>query len=197
MPAPRDRARSAPATPPLMHQLIDDLHELRDGAAFLHDIAGRRVEWHDAVADAPAPLAFRVQPDDALHPLANLTDGPGLRVVVVVPGITQDEHGGLPIERVELGLGEAAERVPEVGAAMIVHGGRLERPVDRTVHRVRVEGLRDLRDLGHEHVGAHAREALLQAPHELEHEARGIPYRVRYVAERDELRLLPMPTAKA
>src|SRR5262245_23980604 len=114
MPAPRDRARSAPATPPLMHQLIDDLHELRDGAAFLHDVAGRRVERHDAVADPPAPLALRIQPDDALHPLANLTDGPGLGIVVVVAGIAQHEHGGLPVERFELGLAEAAERVAEV-----------------------------------------------------------------------------------
>src|SRR5215475_14676064 len=101
--ATRRRARrtvpSAPAPPPRVHELIDHLHELADGAALLDDVAGRRVERHHAVADAPPPLPFRIEPDDALHPLADLADGPGLGVIVVVPRIAQDEHGGLAIQR--------------------------------------------------------------------------------------------------
>src|SRR3990172_7915322 len=58
---------------------------------------------------------------------------------------------------------------------------------------IRSERLRHLRDLGHERVGAHAAEALLEAPDELEHEPGGVPDRVRHVADRDQLRLLPVP----
>src|SRR3989304_4159370 len=81
----------APA-PPRVHELVHHLHQLPHGAALLHDVAGGGVERHDAVADAPAPLPLRVQPDDALHPLADLAHGPRLRVVVVVARISQAEQ---------------------------------------------------------------------------------------------------------
>ena len=54
--------------------------------------------------------------------------------------------------------------------------------------------LGDLRD---EDVGAHPREALLQAPHELEHEARGVAYGVRDVTQGDQLGLFPVAPAEA
>src|SRR6266545_5878014 len=110
---------SAPAAPPLMHQLIHHLHKLPDGAALLDDVARRRVEWHDAVADPPPPLALGVQPDDPLHPLADLADGPGLRIVVVVAGIAQHEDRALAVEGFQLGPTEAAECVAEIRPAMV------------------------------------------------------------------------------
>src|SRR5215471_4754467 len=199
--ATRRRARrtvpSAPAPPPRVHELIDYLHELADGATLLDDVAGGRVERHHAVTDAPPPLPFRIEPDDALHALADLPDGPGLGIVVVVARVAQDQHGGLAVQRLDLRAHEAAEGIPEVRAAVVVDGGALERPVDGVIHGMGVEGLRHLRDLGHEDVGAHPREAFLEAPHELEHEARGIAHRVRHVTQGDELGLLAMPTAEA
>src|SRR3989449_6934749 len=64
-----------------------------------------------------------------------------------------------------------------------VHRRALERPLDRALDRVRAERLRDLGDLRHEHVRAHAAEALLEAPHELEHEARGVPRSEEHTSE--------------
>src|SRR3989304_8639941 len=81
----------APA-PPRVAELVHHLHQLPHGAALLHDVAGRGVERHDAVADAPAPLPLGVEPDDALHPLADLAHGPRLRGVVVVGRIPPDER---------------------------------------------------------------------------------------------------------
>src|SRR5438034_202067 len=70
-------------------------------------------------------------------------------------GSAEDEDGGLAVERLQLGPAEAAEGVAEVRPAVVVHRGGLERPLDGPVHRVGVEGLRDLGDLGDEDVGAH------------------------------------------
>src|SRR5262247_203312 len=113
-----------------MDELVDHLDQLPHRPALLDDVAGRRVERHHAVADAPAPLALGVEPDDALDALADLTDGPRLRVIVVVASVAEDEHGGLPVERLDLGTAEPAERVAEVGPAVVVDGGRLEGPLD-------------------------------------------------------------------
>src|ERR1700730_13845587 len=179
-----------------MDELVHHLDELPHRAALLHDVTGRGVERHHAVADAPAPLAFRVEPDDALHPLADLPDRPRLGIVVVVARVTQDQHGGLAVERIEVGAHEPAEREAEVGAAVIVDRRGLQRPFDRVVDRVGGEGLGDLRDLGDEDVGAHAREALLQVPHQLQHETGGVAHRVRHIAEGDQLRLLAVPAAE-
>src|SRR3984893_3184777 len=191
------RTALSPPAPPRVYELVDHLHQLAHRAAFLHDVARGRVERHHAVADTPAPLAFRIEPDDALDTLADLSNGPCLGVVVVVPRIAQDEHGGLAVQRLELGADKAAEGVAEVRAAVVVHRRALERPLDGVVHRVGVERLRHLGDLRDEDVGAHAREAFLQAPHQLEHEARRIAHRVRDVAERDQLGLFPGAAAEA
>src|SRR5919201_3463019 len=77
---------SPAAAPPVMHEIVDDLAELTDRPALLHEITGRRVDRHHAVTDAPAPLALGVEPDDALDALADEPQCPALRVVVVVPG---------------------------------------------------------------------------------------------------------------
>src|SRR5262245_16050344 len=75
---PRPRGRpgrpppgdSSPPPPPLVHELIDHLDELAHRPALLDDVTGRRVERHHAVPDPPAPLPFRIEPDDALDALA-------------------------------------------------------------------------------------------------------------------------------
>src|SRR5205085_8844756 len=82
------RPSTAPA-PPVMHEIVDHFAELADGAAFTHQIARRRVHGHHAVADAPAPLSLGVEPDDALHTLADQPQRPRLRIVVVVPRVTE------------------------------------------------------------------------------------------------------------
>src|SRR5262249_53559048 len=146
----RPAGRSAPAPPPVMHELVDDLDELPDGATLLHDVARGRVERHHAVADPPSPLALRIEPDYTLHALADLPDGPSLRVVVVVARVAEDQDRRLAVERLDLRPAKTAERVAEVGSAVVVDGGRPERPLDGAVDGIRVEGLRDLRDLGHE-----------------------------------------------
>src|SRR6267143_108396 len=183
------RPSAAPA-PPVVDEVVDHLAELADRAALAHDVAGRGVHRHHAVADAPAPLALGVEPDDAFHALADEPQRPRLRVVIVVPRVAQDQDRRLAVERLQLRVREAAEGEAEVRAAVVVDGGRLEGPLDTALHRIRVEGLRDLGDLGHEHVRAHAAEALLQAPHELQHEARRVAHGVGDVADRDELGLL-------
>src|SRR5689334_15882728 len=109
---------SAAAPPPVVHEVVHDLAELPDRAALLHEVARRRVHGHHAVADAPAPLPLGVEPDDALHALADEAQRPPLRVVVVVPRVTEDHHRGLAIQRLELRIREAAERVAEVRAAV-------------------------------------------------------------------------------
>ena len=74
-----------------MHEVVDDFSELADRAALADEVARGRVEWHHAVADAPAPLTFRIQPDDSPHALANEPQRPRLRIVVVVARIAQHE----------------------------------------------------------------------------------------------------------
>src|SRR5215471_21153085 len=97
------------ATPPVMHEVVDDLGQLADGPAFLDEITGGGVQGHHAVAHAPAPLSFRIEPDDALHPLADEPERPRLRVIVVVPRVAQDEDGRLLVQRVQLRAHEAVE----------------------------------------------------------------------------------------
>src|SRR5262245_33894071 len=77
------------APPPVMHEVVDDFTELTDRATLAHEVARRRVERHHAVADAPAPLAFRIEPDDALHALAHQTQRPRLGIVVVVARVSE------------------------------------------------------------------------------------------------------------
>src|SRR5213594_3501694 len=181
------RARLAAAAPPVMHEVVDDLAELADRAALAHEVARGRVERHHAVADTPAPLTFRVQPDDSLHALADEPERPRLRIVVVVTRVAEYQDRRLAVERVELALRELAEGESEVGPAVVVDRRALERPLDGALDRVGVEGLGHLGDLGHEHVRADPAEALLEAPDQLQHEARGVADRVRDVADRDQL----------
>src|SRR5439155_14011083 len=136
-----------PATPPpVVDEVVHDLAELRDRPALAHEVARGRVEGHHAVADAPAPLPFGVEPDDALHALADEPERPRLRVVVVVARVAQDQDGRLPVERVELRLREPAERVAEVRPAVVVDRRALQRPLDRALDRIGAERLRHLRD---------------------------------------------------
>ena len=76
---------------------------------------------------------------------------------------------------------------------MVIHRRALQGPLDRALDRIRIEGLRDLRDLRHEHVRADPAEAFLEAPDQLQHEARGVADRVGHVADRDQLRFLAVP----
>src|SRR5262245_1138698 len=175
-----------------MNEVVHDFAELADRAALAHDIAGRRVHRHHAIADSPAPLALGIEPDDAFDALTDEPQRPRLRIVVVVPRVAEHEDRGLPVERFQLGVREPTEREAEVGPAVIVDRRGLQRPLDAPLHRIRRKRLRDLRDLGDEDERAHATEALLKAPYELQHEARGVAHGVRDIADRDELGLLAM-----
>src|SRR6266481_2143307 len=95
-----------------MDELVHHLDELPHRTALLHDVTGRGVERHHAVTDAPAPLAFRVEPDDALHPLADLpapADGPARDEVALLlraPAEAElflDLAGQTPVHRPHLG----------------------------------------------------------------------------------------------
>src|SRR5215471_6963475 len=125
------RFELAAAPPPVVHEVIDDLAELSDRAALAHEVARRRVERHHAVADAPAPLPFRIQPDDALHALAHEPERPRLRIVVVVARVAQHEDRRLAVERIELGLRELAEGESKIRPAVVVDRRSLEGPFDR------------------------------------------------------------------
>src|SRR5262245_14351648 len=83
--------RSAPAAPPVVDQVVHHLTQLADGAALADEVTGRGIERHHAIAHAPPPLPLGVQPDDALHALADEPQGPGLGIVVVVARVAQDE----------------------------------------------------------------------------------------------------------
>src|SRR3989442_13140356 len=104
-----------------MDESVDDLAELTDGAALADEIAGRRVERHHAIADAPAPLSFGIEPDNTFHTLAHHAEGPRLRVVVVVAGIAHDEDPRAAIHRAQVPAHELAERVSQVRAAVVCH----------------------------------------------------------------------------
>src|SRR5262249_4989464 len=91
---------SSTAPPPVMHEIVDDLAELADGAALADEITGRSVERHHAVTDAPAPLSFGIQPNDTFHALAHHPERPRLGVVVVVPSIAEDEDRRAAVQRV-------------------------------------------------------------------------------------------------
>src|SRR5881275_1597433 len=99
-------AGATPPAPPVVDEVVHDLAELADRPALSHEVARGRVERHDRVADAPAPLPLGVEPDDPLHALADVPQGPRLGIVVVVTRVAEDQNGRLAVERVELGLGE-------------------------------------------------------------------------------------------
>src|SRR5262245_48649730 len=99
-PAPTAESRSVFPTPPVVHEVIHHLTELADGPAFSDEVAGRAVEWHHAVADFSASLAFGIEPDDPLHALSDQAQGPGLGIVVVVASVAQDHDGRLAIQGV-------------------------------------------------------------------------------------------------
>src|SRR5712691_1595509 len=180
-----------------MHEVVDDLTELADGPALADEVTGRRVERHHAVAHAPAPLPFGIQPDDAFHALAHHAKRPRLGVVVVVARVPQHQDRRAAVQRVQILAHELAEGVAEVGAAVIVYRRPLQRPLDGPLDWIGAEGLRHLGDLRHERERAHTAETFLQAPHQLQHEARCVAYRVRHVAHGDELGLVAVATAQA
>src|SRR3990170_3087656 len=125
LPPPR---ASTSTPPPVTHQTLDDLGQLPHRPTLSKNVAARRVDRHRAVGQTPFPLALRVQPDDALRPLADPPQGPFLRLVVVVPRIAQDEDRRPGVETAQLGVGELAEGAPEVRLAVIVDGRLPERP---------------------------------------------------------------------
>src|SRR5712692_9626871 len=120
----------------------------------------------------------------------------------VVDDLTQlPDRPALPDE-VARGRVKRHHAVPDAPAPLALrvqpddplHALALERPLDGALDRIRAEGLGDLGDLGDEHVRADPAEALLEAPDELQHEARGVTDRIRHVADRDELRLFAVPS---
>jgi hypothetical protein len=141
----------------------------------------------------PHPTAFGIEPDDALDPLADLADGPRLGIVVVVRASPRTSTVVFRSSDSMSVRTKAAEGIAEVRAAVIVHRRALERPSRwRGPTGWELKAWVTSAISGHEDVGAHAREALLQAPHELEHEARGVAHGVGDVAQGDQLGLLPV-----
>src|SRR3989337_1088500 len=128
LPPPR---ASTSTPPPVTHQTLDDLGQLPHRSTLSQHVTARRIGRHRAVGQTPFPLALRVQPDDALHPLADPTQGPLLRIVVVVPRIAQDEDRCPRVETAQLGVGAFAEGAPEVRLAVIIDGRLTERQLDR------------------------------------------------------------------
>src|SRR6266850_5491578 len=97
----RPRKLAAPA-PPVVHEVINHFPELPDRAALADEIARRRIQRHHAIADPPAPLPFRIEPDDPLDALADEPQRPGLGIVVVVARVAQHQDRRLAVEGVEL-----------------------------------------------------------------------------------------------
>src|SRR5207244_11013551 len=94
------------------------------------EVAVRGTPRHHAVAYAAAPLALGIEPDDALHALADEPQRPRLRVVVIVPRVAEDEDRRLPVERLQLGVREPAEGEAEIRAEGVIHRRRAALPLD-------------------------------------------------------------------
>ena len=87
--ASKPGARAAHASSP------DELLELAQGPALDHLVAVVGVLAHDGVARVPVGAGLGIEPVDVAGPGLHLLDHPGLRGVVVVPGVAQQQDARL------------------------------------------------------------------------------------------------------
>ena len=100
---------------------------------------------------------------------------PGLGIVVVVSGVTEDQDRGLLVERREVILRENVERIAEVGSGVDVDdSATLERPLDRLADLSFFEKMGHLTEFRDEDERSDLGESLLKRITELQHEARDI-----------------------
>src|SRR5580704_14826893 len=177
------------SSPSACDQAIDHAVKLVEIAALFHQVAVRSVAIHLAVAEAPRVAALRIKPDHSFGALADFTQTPIVRQVVIVARVAEHDHGRPLVHRTQMVGDEVAERVAEVRVSVHVDDIALERDVERFLGVVVAEAFGHLADVGDENKAAHARVEILQRVNELQHEARGIAHRVGDVAQDYDLRL--------
>src|SRR5579864_2276583 len=125
-------------------QTIDHPIKLVEIAALFHQVAVRAVAIHLAVAEAPGITALRIKPDDFFGALADFTQAPVMRQVVIVARVAEHDHSRALVDRANMIGDEVAERVAEVRMRVHVDDVALERDVERFLGVVVAEAFGDL-----------------------------------------------------
>src|SRR6266481_9554340 len=152
-------------------QTIDHPIKLVEIAALFHQVAVWAVTIHLAVAKAPGITALRIKPDDFLGALADFTQAPVMRQIVIVARVTEHDHGRAFVHRANMIGNEIAERVAEIRVRVHVDDIALERDVECFLGIVVAEAFGHFTDIGDEDETAHARIESLQRIDELKHDA--------------------------
>src|SRR5208283_1393064 len=105
---PRRSSRSA------CDQAIDHAVKLVEIAALFHQVAVRGVAIHFTVAEAPGVAALRIKPDHSFGALADFTQAPVVRKIVIVARVAQHDDGGALVHGAQMICDEVAERVAEI-----------------------------------------------------------------------------------
>src|SRR5215467_2424885 len=171
------------------HDQIDDFIELVNVTAFLGDITMRNIARHFAVADTPRHAVLGVEPDDLFGLLLYFPQDPLVGAIVVVPPIADDQHSGLAGDGRKIVFVKQFERTAEIGVGKDVDHPALERCFHGSVNLVLLEKFRDLAYVADKHKTANLGVEILHRVNKLQHEARGIQYGVRDVAQDYDLRL--------
>src|SRR5581483_12042425 len=79
-----------------------------------HKVAIRRVAVHLTIPKPPGQLAFRIEPDDLLGALSHITQHPFMRQIIIIPGISKDQHSRAFVDHREIVPMKRAKRPPEV-----------------------------------------------------------------------------------
>src|SRR5208283_1110759 len=178
------------SSPSACDQAIDHPIKLVEIAALFHQVAVRGVAIHFAVAETTGIAAFRIKPDHFFGALADFTQAPIVREIVIVARVAEHDDGGALVDGAQMIGDEVAEGVAEIRVGIDVDDIALERDVERFVGVVVAKTLGYFSDVGDEDKAAHARIKILQRVNKLQHEARRVAHRVRNVAQDHDLRLL-------
>src|SRR5208283_152343 len=178
------------SSPSACDQAIDHPIKLVEIAALFHQVAVRGVAIHFAVAEAPGIAAFRIKPDHFFGALADFTQAPVVRKIVIVARGAQHDDGGALVHGAQMIGDEVAERVAEIRMGIHVDDIAGERDIDRFLGVIVAEALGYFSDVGDEDEAAHARVEILQRVNELQHESRRVAHRIRNVAQDYDLRFL-------
>src|ERR1035437_2031616 len=159
-------------------------------AALFHQVAVRGVAIHFAVAEAPGIAAFRIKPDHFFGALADFTQAPFVREIVIVARVAEHDDGGALVDGAQMIGDEVAERVAEIRVGVYVDDVALECDVERFLGVIVAKAFGYFTDVGDEDEAAHARVEILQRVNELQHESRRVAHRIRNVAQDYDLRFL-------